>query len=67
MSNKKFNQEEYIREYKKKNYKTFSANLRHEEFDKFNNLLNEWNVSKPEFLRIIFNYLEKNNKNPKKL
>lgn len=56
--NKEFNQQEYIKEYNKNNYKKISIYLKNDEFEELNKLLKENSLSKNELFRIAFNMLK---------
>ena len=49
-----FNQQEYIKEYNKNNYKKISIYLKNDEFEELNKLLKENNLSKNELFKIAF-------------
>lgn len=53
-----FNQQEYIKEYNKTNYKKISIYLKTEEFEELNIMLKEKNMSKNELFKIAFNMLK---------
>lgn len=54
----KFDQKEYIKEFKKKYYKQFKAELFNADFEILNNLLNEKKLTKADFIRIAKSLLE---------
>lgn len=56
--NKEFNQNEYIKQYNKDNYKKISIYLNKEEFDKLNLLLEKNGMSKNELFKIALKKLE---------
>lgn len=53
-----FNQQEYIKEYNKNNYKKISIYLKNDEFEELNKLLKENNLSKNELFKIAFDMLK---------
>ena len=55
---KEFNQQEYIKEYNKSNYKKISIYLKSDEFEELNKLLKENNLSKNELFKIAFDMLK---------
>lgn len=55
---KEFNQNEYIKQYNKDNYKKISIYLNKEEFEKLNVLLKQNNMSKNELFKIALKLLE---------
>lgn len=56
---KKFNQNQYIKEFNKKNYKQFKTELPIEEKEKIDAFLKANNMSKVEFIRRAYIYLKK--------
>lgn len=48
---KEFNQQQYIKEYNQKHYKTFKVELKKEEKEELDELLKSLNMSKAAFLR----------------
>lgn len=56
--NKEFNQNEYIKQYNKDNYKKISVYLSKQEFEKLNALLTQNNMSKNELFKIALHLLE---------
>ena len=46
-----FNQIKYIQEYNKKHYKTFKVDLKKEELEELEKILQEKGISKAQFLR----------------
>lgn len=56
--NKEFNQNEYIKQYNKDNYKKISIYLNKEEFDRLNVLLQQNNMSKNELFKYALKLLE---------
>lgn len=59
---KKFDQNQYINAYNKKNYSRFGTNLKKEEVEKANELLKKHNLNKAEFIRKALKKLEENGK-----
>lgn len=55
----KFNQQKYIQEYNKQHYKTFKVDLKKDEFDELEELLNKKRITKAQFLRDAINNLKK--------
>lgn len=55
---KEFNQNEYIKQYNKDNYKKISIYLNKEEFEKLNVLLKQNIMSKNELFKIALKLLE---------
>ena len=55
----KFNQKEYIQEYNKKHYRTFKVDLKIEELEELNKLLEKKRLTKAQFLRISIEKLKK--------
>ena len=55
----KFNQNDYIRDYRKKNYKQFKVELKNEEMEELNELLNEKSLNKTEFIKLAKDALKK--------
>ncbi len=55
----KFNQSKYIKEYNKQHYKAFKVDLKKEELDELENLLNKKGITKAQFLRDAINELKK--------
>lgn len=53
-----FNQNEYIKQYNKDNYKKIGIYLKKEEFGKLNELLKQNNMSKNELFKIALKMLE---------
>lgn len=61
--NEKFDQKKYINEYKKEHYTQFKVNLKKEENEELEEMLNEDKKTKAEFLReSIKDYKEKRKK-----
>ena len=59
----KFNQSKYKQQYGKEHYKVFKVDLKKEEHEELENMLNEDNKTKAEFLReSIKKYKEKRKK-----
>lgn len=58
----KFNQSKYIQEYNKEHYKTFKVDLKVEEWDEINELLNKKGMTKAQFLREAIKQLKKSHK-----
>lgn len=56
----KFNQNKYISEWKKQNKKQFKAELNISEMDELNQLLNDKELNKTEFVRLAINGLKNN-------
>lgn len=54
----KFNQKQYIRNFNKTHYKTFKVDLKLEEYEELENLLNKENMSKATFLRLAIEQLK---------
>lgn len=54
-----FNQKEYIKDWKKENYKQFKVELKKEEKEKLDSELRKNNLSGSDFVRIALNYLKK--------
>ncbi len=52
-----FNQKEYIKVWKKENYKQFKVELKKDEKEKLDNELKKNNLSGSDFVRIALNYL----------
>lgn len=55
----KFNQSKYIQEYNKEHYKTFKVDLKVEEWNEINELLNKKGMTKAQFLREAIKQLKK--------
>ena len=55
---KEFNQQEYIKQYNKDNYKKIGIYLKKEEYEKLNILLQQNNMSKNELFKIAMKLLE---------
>lgn len=55
----KFNQNKYIQDYRKQNYKQFKVELKVEEMDELNELLKKKKLNKTEFVKLAKNALEK--------
>ena len=55
----KFNQKEYILDYKKKNYKKFVVDLKIKDFDELEEILSERNLTKAQFLKNSIEELKK--------
>ena len=55
----KRNKLNYINEYRKKNFKRFSCDLKIEEMEKVNKVLNEKGINKAEFVRAAFENIDK--------
>lgn len=54
----KFNQKEYIQKYNKDHYSTFKVDIKKEEMEELNILLEQLNLSKAQFLRNAINDLK---------
>lgn len=54
----KFNQNKYILDYRKKNYKQFKVELKIEEMEELNALLKTHKLNKSEFIRLAKEALE---------
>lgn len=54
-----FNQQRYIQEYNKEHYKTFKVDLKKEEYDVLNKILEEKKITKAQFLREAIEKLKK--------
>ena len=54
----KFNQNKYIQDYRKQNYKQFKVELKVEEMDELNELLKKKKLNKTEFVKLAKNALE---------
>ncbi len=46
-----FDQQKYIQQYNKQHYKAFKVDLKKEEFDELEELLNKKGITKAQFLR----------------
>lgn len=60
LDSEKFNQNKYISEWKKQNKKQFKAELNISEMDELNQLLNDKELNKSEFVRLAINGLKNN-------
>lgn len=60
LESEKFNQNKYISEWKKQNKKQFKAELNISEMDELNQLLNDKELNKTEFVRLAINGLKNN-------
>jgi len=56
---KKFNQKEYIKQYRKDHYKQFKVELKKQDFEELNKLLKKHKLSKPQFILKAKEILEK--------
>lgn len=54
----KFDQKKYIREYKKKNYKQFTAKLPIEEKEEIDSFLDQINMNNTQFIRESYKLLK---------
>lgn len=54
-----FNQKEYIKDWKKENYKQFKVELKKEEKENLDRELKKHNLSGSDFVRIAFDYLKR--------
>lgn len=54
-----FNQKEYIKGWKKENYKQFKVELKKEEKENLDRELKKHNLSGSDFVRIAFDYLKR--------
>ena len=58
MQEKKFNQKEYIIQYRKKHKKQFNVDLNNKEYDDLIKLLKEKNLTKVQFVRNAYEELK---------
>lgn len=58
MKEKEFNQDEYIKQYKKENYKQFSTVLKKEEMQELDELIAKLGMNRAEFLRYAIKKLK---------
>lgn len=59
---KEFNQQQYIKEYNQKHYKTFKVELKKEEKEELDELLKSLSMTKATFLRNAIKDLKRKNK-----